>query len=117
MSRLGASAFFVWGFIDITIKFPILGAVVAAIAPAWAAAAALPLCLGLCGGVLLRRRGDGDEAGGERRGSGWEMAGVVELGLVSPALAPLAGITVGLVCIDVVFSVSTVQHQSRLHWG
>ena len=98
MSRRGASAYHLWGALDLAVMFPIRGAVAAAIAPAWAAAAALLLCLGLCSGGLLRR-GAGAEAGGEGRGSGREMAGVVALGLVSPVLAPLAGLAVGLLII------------------
>jgi hypothetical protein len=103
MSRLGASAFHVWLFIDMAIKSPILGGVAAAIGPAWAAAAALLLCLGVCIGGLRRRRG-GADGGGEGRGSGWEMAGAVALGLASPVLAPLAGIALCLVGMLVIFS-------------
>jgi hypothetical protein len=107
MSRLGASAFNVWVCIDMAIMFPILGAVAAAIWPAWAAAAALLLCLGVCIGGL-RRRGGGADGGGEGRGSGWEMAGVVALGLASPVLAPLAGIAAGLIAFAYLLSMCSI---------
>ncbi len=105
MSRLGASVFRVCFTADVSLKFPLLAAVGAGVAPVWAAAAALPVCLAACGGGA-RRLWAGRAAGGgaeARAAVGGEMALVVGAGLVYPAVAPLAVLADLLLGVSVFF--------------
>ena len=97
MSRLGAcvfmvwfaSVFGVWAIADLCLKAPLLAAVGAAVAPIWAAAAALVAGVAACGGCARRVCAAGGRA--EVRGAaGGEMALVVAAALVYPVVAPLA---------------------------
>ena len=92
MSRLGASVFLVWSVADGCLKLPLLAAVGAAVAPIWAAAAALVAGAAACGGCARRVWVGRAASGGEevRGAAGGEMALVVAAALVYPIVAPLA---------------------------
>ena len=93
MSRLGYKFFTVWWMSDIYYIKPILfAAILAAIAPPWAAAAAPALLLGVCCGSIWRPWAEERYEAGH--GWGWEMSSVLALALAAPLAAPLAALTV-----------------------